>query len=70
MSEPKLEDCDRSEPLELEDSIKSMPLNSDHSEGQSASGDLPTPPFAKRLPAQRRGFAGGILFQSRPIVND
>jgi very-short-patch-repair endonuclease len=45
MSEPELEDCDRSEQLELEDSIESMPLNPNHSGFMSASGDLPTPPY-------------------------
>ncbi len=42
MSEPKLEDYDRSEQSE---SIESMPLNPKHSGFRSASGDLPTPPF-------------------------
>jgi very-short-patch-repair endonuclease len=45
MSEPKLEDCDRSEQLELEDSIESMPPNPKHSGFMSGSGDLPTPPY-------------------------
>jgi very-short-patch-repair endonuclease len=45
MSEPELEKCDRSEQLELEDSIERMPLNPKHSGFISASGDLPTPPF-------------------------
>jgi very-short-patch-repair endonuclease len=44
MSEPKLDDCDRSQELELEDSIESMPLNPKHSGFMGASGDLPTPP--------------------------
>jgi very-short-patch-repair endonuclease len=44
MSEPKLEDCDRSEQLELEGSIESMPSNPKHSGFISAIGDLPTPP--------------------------
>jgi len=44
MSEPKLDDCDRSKRLELEDSIESMPLNPKHSDFVGASGDLPTPP--------------------------
>jgi very-short-patch-repair endonuclease len=45
MSEPKLEDCDRSEELELVGSIDSMMPNPKHSGFVSASGDLPTPPF-------------------------
>jgi very-short-patch-repair endonuclease len=45
MSEPKLENCDRSEKLELDGSIDSMPPNPKHSGFMSASGDLPTPPF-------------------------
>jgi very-short-patch-repair endonuclease len=45
MSEPKLEDCDQSQELELEDSIDSMALNPKHSGFMSAGGDLPTPPF-------------------------
>jgi hypothetical protein len=36
---------DRSEPLELDGSIDSAPSNSNHSEEESVSGDLPTPPF-------------------------
>jgi very-short-patch-repair endonuclease len=40
MSEPKLEDCDRSERLELEGSIEDYK----HSEVDGKSGDLPTPP--------------------------
>jgi very-short-patch-repair endonuclease len=44
MSEPELEDFDRSQQLELEDSIESMPLNPKHSGFVTASGDLPTPP--------------------------
>jgi hypothetical protein len=39
-----IENCDRSEKLELEDSIDSMPPNPKHSGFMSASGDLPTPP--------------------------
>jgi very-short-patch-repair endonuclease len=42
MSEPKLDDCDRSKQSE---SIESMPSNPKHSGFMSASGDLPTPPF-------------------------
>jgi very-short-patch-repair endonuclease len=42
MSEPKLDNYDRSKQSE---SIESMPLNSDHSGLMSASGDLPTPPY-------------------------
>jgi hypothetical protein len=45
MSEPELEDRDRSQELELEGSIESMPHNPKHSGFVSASGDLPTPPF-------------------------
>jgi very-short-patch-repair endonuclease len=45
MSEPKLEDCDRSEQLELDGSIESMPPNPKHSGFMSGSGDLPTPPY-------------------------
>jgi very-short-patch-repair endonuclease len=45
MSEPKLEDCDRSQELELEGSIESTLSNSKHSGFMSASGDLPTPPY-------------------------
>ena len=45
MSEPKLENCDRSKQLELEGSIESMPSNSDHLEVESTLGGLPTPPF-------------------------
>jgi very-short-patch-repair endonuclease len=45
MSEPKLENCDRFEQLELVGSIESMPPNPKHSGFVSASGDLPTPPF-------------------------
>ena len=44
MSEPKLENCDRSEQLELEGSIESMTSNPKHSGFMSASGNLPTPP--------------------------
>ncbi|WP_310426793.1 DUF559 domain-containing protein [Chamaesiphon sp. VAR_48_metabat_135_sub] len=39
-----IENYDRSEPLELEELIESMPLNPKHSVFMSASGDLPTPP--------------------------
>jgi very-short-patch-repair endonuclease len=42
MSEPKLENCDRSQQSE---SIESMPPNPKHSGFMSASGDLPTPPY-------------------------
>jgi very-short-patch-repair endonuclease len=41
MSEPKLDDDDRSKQSE---SIESMPLNPKHSGFMSAIGDLPTPP--------------------------
>jgi very-short-patch-repair endonuclease len=44
MSEPKLDDSDRFEKLELVGSIESMPLNPKHSGFVSAIGDLPTPP--------------------------
>jgi very-short-patch-repair endonuclease len=43
--EDSIENCDRSEWLELEDSIERMPLNPKHSGFVSAIGDLPTPPF-------------------------
>jgi hypothetical protein len=36
---------DRSQQLELEGSIESTPSNSNHSEEESVSGYLPTPPF-------------------------
>jgi very-short-patch-repair endonuclease len=42
--EDSIENCDRSERLELEGSIDSLPLNPKHSGFVSASGDLPTPP--------------------------
>jgi Protein of unknown function (DUF559) len=42
MSEPKLENCGRSQELELDGSIESMPPNPKHSGFMSASGDLPT----------------------------
>jgi very-short-patch-repair endonuclease len=45
MSEPELEDFDRSDRLGLGDSIESMPTNPKHSGFMSASGDLPTPPY-------------------------
>ena len=45
MSEPKLENSDRSEQLELVGSIESVAPNPKHSGFRSASGDLPTPPF-------------------------
>ena len=45
MSEPKLENSDRSEQLELVGSIESMMPNPKHSGFVSAIGDLPTPPF-------------------------
>jgi hypothetical protein len=79
MSEPKLEDCDRSQELELEDSIESVPLNPKHSGFMSVSGDLPTPPF--RHPSEEGIFMReimllGFIIQpnlqilSRPIFND
>jgi hypothetical protein len=43
--EDSIENCDRSQQLELEDSIESTPPNFNHAEGKSVSGDLPTPPF-------------------------
>jgi very-short-patch-repair endonuclease len=58
MSEPKLEDYDRSQQSE---SIESMPLNPKHSGFMSASGDLPTPPFGH--PSQE-----GILSGRREII--
>jgi hypothetical protein len=45
MSEPKLEDCDRSQELELEGSIDDCK----HSELVGKSGDLPTPPYRAPL---------------------
>lgn len=44
MSEPKLENSDRSEQLELDGSIESVMSNPKHSGFVSAIGDLPTPP--------------------------
>ena len=58
MSEPKMEDCDRSEQLELEDSIESMPPNPKHSGFVSASGDLPTRTI-NVLPFSSRRYANG-----------
>jgi hypothetical protein len=43
-ADDSIENCDRSEQLELEDSIESMPSNPKHSGFMSTSGDLPTPP--------------------------
>jgi very-short-patch-repair endonuclease len=59
MSEPKLEDCDRSKQSELEGSIENMLPNPKHSGFVSASGDLPTPPFGHPseegiFPSERR----------------
>jgi hypothetical protein len=79
MSEPKLENCDRSQELELEGSIESIPLNSDHSEIVGASGDLPTPPYghpSEEGICRREIMLLGFILQpklqifSRPIVND
>jgi Protein of unknown function (DUF559) len=45
MSELELANCDRSQELELEGSIESVPSNPKHSGFRSAIGDLPTPPY-------------------------
>jgi very-short-patch-repair endonuclease len=55
MSEPKLDDSDRSQQSE---SIERMPPNPKHSRRYSASGDLPTPPVGH--PSEE-----GILCPSR-----
>jgi hypothetical protein len=79
MSEAELEDCDRSQELELEGSIDSMPPNPKHSGFMSASGDLPTPPFGH--PSEEGICRREIMLLtevrlpklqifSRPIVND
>jgi very-short-patch-repair endonuclease len=62
MSEPKLEDCDRFQGLELVGLIESMPLNPEHSGFMGASGDLPTPPFGHPSVRVASAFAEeGIL---------
>jgi hypothetical protein len=57
MSEPKLEDCDQSEQLKLEDSIDDCK----HSELVGKSGDLPTPPY-------RAPLRGGDLHEGDYVV--
>jgi very-short-patch-repair endonuclease len=57
MSEPKLEDYDRSQELELDRSIESMPSNPKHSGFVSAIGDLPTPPVGH--PSEEGIFSSG-----------
>jgi hypothetical protein len=52
--EESIENCDRSEQLELDGSIESMPPNSNYSEGEGASVDL-------THPALRAPLRGGDL---------
>jgi very-short-patch-repair endonuclease len=61
MSEPELEDCDRSQDLELDGSIDSMPLNPKRLEVVSAGGNLPSPPVGHPSSEgifRRRGIIG------------
>ncbi len=77
--EDSIENCDQSQPLELEDSIESMPSNPKHSGRNSTSGDLPTPPVGHpseegilRREIMLLGFIlqPDLQIRSRPIVND
>ncbi len=63
MSEPNLDDYDRSKQSELEGLIESMPSNFDRLERDSTSGDLPTPPYGHPslegiFPSGRREIIG------------
>jgi hypothetical protein len=68
MSEPELEDCDRSEPLELVGSIESMPPNPKHSGFMSASGDIPTPPFGHPSVRVASAFAEEGIYMRELLV--
>ncbi len=57
--EDSIENCDRSQELELEDSIESTPPNFNHSEGESASVDLTHP--ALRAPLRGGDLHAGVI---------
>jgi hypothetical protein len=68
-----IENCDRSQRLELEDSIESMPSNPKHSEGESVIGDLPTRtinvlPFGHPFVRVASAFAEEGIYMRKIIV--
>jgi hypothetical protein len=69
MSEPKLEDSDRSEQLELVGSIESVMPNPKHSGFVSAIGDLPTPPFGHPSVRVASAFAEEGIYMRETSFN-
>jgi Protein of unknown function (DUF559) len=66
--EDSIDNCDRSQELELEDSIESMSSNPKHSGFMSAIGDLPTPPVGHPSVRVASAFAEEGIFRRREII--